>query len=189
MLRGIVIALLLLLAACSLRSAIETFTSEQDRVFAHDMVERLRAGDTFWLEPRFSHELWAMSTVPLARAPALFPREPGETQIVSAQVSTDISGGISRRERGFTLVTSGDGQWTVTRFRTLSQGGPDEVVQWSVTRQHLPPIELQLMHGWDRALGWLRILGPLALFAVIGLIVWIVRHNRRGRDPLMGRRD
>ena len=187
--RGIVIALLLLLVACSLRTAIDTFTSEEDRAFAHDMVERLRAGDAAWLEQRFSRDLWARSATPLARAPALFPREPGETEIVAADVSTDISGGISRRQLGFTLVTAGDGQWTVTRFRTESRGGPDEVVQWSVTRQQVPPIELQLIEGWDRALAWLRILGPLALLAVVGLVVWIVRHNRRGRDPLMGARD
>lgn len=186
--RGLVVVLILLLAACSLRTAINAFTSEEDRAFAHEMVERLRAGDVAWLEHRFSSDLWVMSAAPLARAPALFPREPGETQIVSAEVSTDISGGVSRREIGFTLVTTSEGQWTVTRFRTLSQGGPDQVVQWSVTRQHLPPVELQLIEGWDRAAAWLRILGPLALLAVIGLIVWLVRRKHGGHDPLMGKR-
>lgn len=186
--RGFVMVFALLLAACSMRSAIDTFTSDQDRAFAHEMVNRLRAGDSAWLEPRFSRELWTMSAEPLARAPALFPSEPGETEIVSANVSTEISGGVSLRERGFTLVTTGGGQWTVTRFRTVSRGGPDEVVQWSVTRQHHPPVELQLMEGWDRALVWLRILGPLTLLAIVGLIVWLVRRNRYARDSLMGQR-
>ena len=44
--RALVLILVALLAACSMRSALNALTSEEDRAFAHQMVERLRAGDS-----------------------------------------------------------------------------------------------------------------------------------------------
>ena len=49
----------LLAAACSMRSAIETLTSPEDRAFAQEMVTRLRSGDEAWLQRHFDPALWA----------------------------------------------------------------------------------------------------------------------------------
>jgi hypothetical protein len=180
------VLLTLLLAACSMRQALNVVTSEEDRAFALEVTEKLREGDASWLQERFSGDLWAMSGTELARAPSLFPRIRGETEIVSAEISSQISAGMTARERAFTLVTSGEGEWTVTRFRTFSDGGPERIVQWRVTRHRSPPPELLLYHGFDRTMRWLAIAGPALLLAAIALIFWLLRRSRR--DPLMGSR-
>ena len=65
--RRIVLLLLVLLAgACSMRSAIEAMSSPEDRASAEEMVERLRRGDSEWLRARFDPDgggRWTVTTV------------------------------------------------------------------------------------------------------------------------------
>jgi hypothetical protein len=178
--------LLLLLGACSLRGAIDALTSEEDRAFAKEMVSRLRSGDEAWLQQRFQPELWARSGKQLGEVPSLFPSEAGTTELIGFNISTDMSGGRTERNKEFTLVTHGGGRWTTTSFRTFSDGGPDLVVQWSVVPHSAPPPGLAMIEGWDAALPWVWAGLAVTLLAVIGLVVWLVRRSRRRRDPLAG---
>ena len=185
--RALSLVLVVLAGACSLRSAIEGMTSPEDRAFAQAMVDHLRRGDSAWLEQRFDPALWQQSGKQLGEVPAMFPRETGTTEIVSFSTSTNITNGRTEREKGFTLVTSGGGRWTVTQFRTHSTGGPDRVVQWSVVPHNSAPPEVTMMEAWDRMLPWFWGGLLFALAAIGGLIFWLVRRSRRrARDPLEG---
>ena len=176
----------LLAAACSMRSAIETLISPEDRAFAQEMVTRLRSGDEAWLQRHFDPALWAESGKQLAQLPSLYPAEVEATEIVGANVSTNMSGGGTTRNKEFTLVTHGGGRWTTTTFRTYSDGGPDRVVQWRVTPHEQPPPELAMIETWDSMVPWIWAGLLIGLTAVAALIVWLVRRSRRRRDPLMG---
>lgn len=178
--RRILMCLLVILAgACSLRGAIETMTSPEDRAFAQEMVERLRRGDQAWLQRHFHPDLWAESGKQLASVPGMFPDSPGETEITSYNFSTSTTNGRTQRRREFTLVTQGGGRWTVTTFTTYSSGGPDQVVQWRVTPHATEPPELAMLNAMDRMLPWIWG-GVLAvLLAAAGLIFWLVRRGRR----------
>lgn len=176
----------LLLGACSMRSAINSLTSPGDRAFAEEMVAHLRSGDQDWLQQRFDPQLWEESGKQLGSAPDLYPRVPGTTEIVGFNVSTNISGGRTERNKEFTLVTHGGGRWTVTSFRTHSSGGPDRVVQWSVVPHNSEPPELAMLNGIDAALPWIWATLAIVLLAAVALIVWLVRRSRRRRDPLQG---
>lgn len=184
--RHLILVLLALLAACTMRSAIESMTSEADRAFAREMVERLRSGDSAWLQQRFDPELWQQSGKQLGAVPALFPNEAGETELIGFHVSTSMNAGRTERTKEFTLVTHGGGRWTVTNFRTYSSGGPDRVVQWSVTPHSEPPPQLAVMEGWDRAVPiiWAVLVAVLIGFAA--LVVWLVRRSQRRHDALKG---
>ena len=184
--RHLVLLFLFLLGACSMRSAIDALTSPEDRAFAREMVAHLRSGDEAWLQQRFHPDLWAESGKRLAGVPQLYPGVPGTTEIVGFNVSTNISGGRTERNKEFTLVTHGGGRWTVTGFRTFSAGGPDQVVQWSVVPHSSPPPELAVIEGWDSALPWVWGGLAVALLAASALIVWLVRRSRRKRDSPMG---
>jgi len=184
--RNFALLLLLLLAACSMRGALDALTSEEDRAFAREMVSRLRSGDQAWLQQRFAPELWTESGKQLAQVPALFPSEPGATELIGFNISTNMTGGRTERSKEFTLVTHGGGRWTVTSFRTFSTGGPDQVVQWSVVPHSARPPELAVIEGWDAALPWVWGAMAVTLLAVGGLIVWLVRRSRRRHDPLTG---
>jgi hypothetical protein len=177
---------LVLLGACSLRGAIEAATPKSDRAFAQEMVVHLRGGDRAWLEKHFTPELWAESVGDLESVPPLFPKEIGKTEILAFQISTNMANGRTERSKSFTLVTQGAGRWTVTDFSTHSTGGPDRVVQWTVTPYDKPPPELAMLDGIDRVLPWAGAVFVLLLLGGGGLIFWLVRRSQRKHDPWRG---
>ena len=185
--RSFLLILSILLAACTMRSAINTMTSEQDRAFAQAMVDNLRRGNTDWLQQHFRPDLWQQSAKQMAGVPAMFPAETGTTEIVNFSTSTNMTNGRTERNREFTLVTHGGGRWTVTRFRIYSDGGRDQVVAWSVVPHSTAPEELTVIQAWDSIVPWIWAGLVILVAAVGGLIFWLVRRSRRRRDPLQGR--
>ena len=186
--RALIVILCALLAACTMRSAINALSSEEDRAFAQQMVERLRAGDAAWLEQRFHPDLWAQSAKQIAGVPGLYPTVPGTTEFVGFNISTNTVNGSTERIREFTLVTHGGGRWTTTSFRTESTGGPDLVMEWRVTPSSTAPPELTMIETWDRMVPWIWAGLAIVLIGFTVLIVWLVRRSRRKHDPLTGHR-
>ncbi|HYI63958.1 MAG TPA: hypothetical protein VEW71_03645 [Allosphingosinicella sp.] len=186
--RTLLLFLVLLAGACSLRGAMNAMTSPEDRAFAQAMVDNLRSGNEAWLQQRFDAELWTESGKQLAGVPALYPNVPGTTELVAYSVnSNNIGSASSERTQEFTMVTEGGGRWAVTKFRTLAAGGaPPRVVQWSVVPHTTEPSELAILKAMDKAVPW--IWGGLifVLLLIAGIVVLIVRGNRRRRAALAG---
>jgi hypothetical protein len=182
MLVAMILSLLLVLAGgCSVRSTLERMTSAEDRAFGQEMVARLRSGDEAWLRQHFDLSLWSESGKTLSQVPGLFPAETAPAILVSFDTSTSMSDGATERQKGFTYVTSGSDRWTVTRFRTYSDGGPDRVVQWQVTPHDEPPPELRMMEQMDAALPWIWGIFAAMAAGLTALIVWLIRRSRRRR--------
>jgi len=180
------IILVLILGACSMRGAMNAMTSAEDRALAQAMVENLRTNNQPWLQQHFSAELWAESAKTVGQAPAFYPSPVESTELVAYSVnSSNVGSANSNRSQEFTLVTSGGGRWAVTRFKTESRGGAAaQVVQWQVTPRDVEPAELAILRTMDRAVPWIwgGLLAFLAL--VVGIVVLIVRSNRRRRAAL-----
>lgn len=180
-----VLLLVGLLAACSLRGAMNAMTSEEDRAFAQAMVDNLRSGNQAWLEQHFAPELWQASAKELGDVPALYPSVPGTTELVSYNFQSNNLGSGAQRTQEFTLVTEGGGRWAVTRFRTFAAGGAaPRVTQWSVVPHATAPPELTMLRAMDRAVPWMWAGAGFVLLLVVGIVVLIVRSNRRKRDLL-----
>lgn len=187
--RRVAILLLVVLAgACSLRGAMNAMTSPEDRAFAQAMVDNLRSGNETWLQQHFHADLWTESGKQLAGVPALYPDVPGTTELVAYSVnSSNIGSAASERTQEFTLVTEGGGRWAVTKFSTLATGGgPPRVMQWSVVPHTTSPPELTMLKAMDRAVPWIWGGALFVIVLVAGIVVLIVRSNRRKRDPLAG---
>lgn len=185
----IVMVVILSLGACSMRSAMERMTSEEDRAFANEMVARLRSGDAAWLQARFDPQLWAQSGKDAANAGQYYPEVPGTTEMVSFSTSTSTTNGAYQRTKEFALVTHGGARWTTTSFSTHSTGGPDLVVAWRVTPHTSEPSELTMLNSIDNVLPWIQAALVAVLVGGVVLVVWLVRRSRRRRrDPLEGQR-
>lgn len=176
-----------LVAACSMRSAMNAMTSPEDRAFAQAMVDNLRSGNQAWLERHFDPELWRESSKRLAEVPALYPTAPGATEMVSYNFQTRNVGAAAERRQEFTLVTEGGGRWAVTSFRTFAAGGAaPKVVQWRVVPHATEPQELAMLRSMDRAVPWMWAgVGAVILF-LVGIVALIVRSNRRRRNAVGG---
>ena len=173
-----------LLSACSMRSAIDAMTSPEDRALAQEMVANLREGDEAWLRERFRPDLWEQSGKQLAQVPAMYPDVPGETELISYNFRTNMSGAGTERSKSFTLVTHGGGRWTVTSFTMHSIGGPDQVVQWSVVPHSSAPPEFTTFQAVETAMPWIQAVLVIGVLAVIFLLVWLVRRSRRKHRPV-----
>ena len=184
--RHFLLLTLLLLGACSFRDAIDAATPEADRAFGQEMVARMRSGDRAWIGKQFTPELWAESGEKLEAVPAMFPKETGKTEMLGFQISTNMTNGRTERSKDFTLVTEGGGRWTVTDFSTYSTGGPDRVVQWSVTPYDKAPPELAMIDAMDKALPWAAAMFALLVVGGGVLIFWLVRRSQRKHDPWAG---
>lgn len=182
--RALILLALAFLAACTMRSAMDALTSPEDRAFAQAMVDNLRGGNEAWLQQHFRADLWEESQGQLAQARSFYPAAPERTDIVAFSISSNGVGATAQRRKDFTLVTQGGGRWTVTRFETYAQGGADQVVAWRVVPHTTPPAELTMIETWDAAVPWIWAGLVVVLVLVVGIVVLIVRHNRRKRDQL-----
>lgn len=187
-LTALLLTMMLMLGACSMRSAMEGLMSDEDRAFSTEMVNRLRSGDGAWLESQFDPEYWARVGKDAASAGQHYPTVPGTTELTSFSVTSGTTNGAYERRKEFSLVTHGGGRWTTTSFKTRSTGGPDRVVEYSVTPSATEPPELAMLNGLDRALPWIQAAMVAVLIGVGFLVFWLVRRSRRRmRDPLQGR--
>jgi|GEM_PF-2684664 len=181
--RFILVFLILILGACSLRGAMNAMTSEEDRAFAQATVDNLRTNNQAWLEQHFAPELWAQSGKQLGDVPALYPASPGPTELVSYSFnSSNVGGPSAERSQEFTLVTEGGGRWAVTRFRTHASGGAAaRIVQWSVVPHTTEPPELAILKAMDKAVPWIWGGFLFVLLLIVGIVVLVVRSSRRRR--------
>ena len=182
--RAFILLIFAFLSACSMRSAINAMTSPEDRALAQDMVRNLRSGNEDWLRERFRPDLWEQSGKQLAEVPGMYPDVPGETELISYNFRTNMSGAGTERSKSFTLVTHGGGRWTVTSFTTHSTGGPEQVIQWNVVPHSSPPPEFTTFQAVETAMPWIQAVLVIGVLAVIALIVWLVRRSRRKHRPV-----
>lgn len=186
-LRALVLFAFALLAACSMRSAIDAMSSPEDRAFAQEVVDHLRRADSAWLQARFEPGLWERTNAQIAQVPELFPTVPGETQLVGYSTNSDFANGVTESTREFTLITEGGGRWTTTRLMTRSTGGPTQIVAWYVEPHDQRPPELVFAEGWERVIPWLWGGLIFVLLLVGGIVFLIIRHVGRKSDPGGGR--
>lgn len=176
--------LLLLLAtgACSMETAINAFSSPEDRQFAQDMVSRIRSGDEAWLQEHFDPGLWDQSRERLREARAGYPTAAGRTRLIGYQVATMATPGKgSTRTVDYLLVTEGGGRWTVTGFRTFANGLEPLVTGWRVQPYATRPPELAMFEASERMVPWLWGFGAAALLVLAGIVWAIVRYNSKKR--------
>ena len=183
--RAWLLLLVLILGACTMRSALDAMTSPEDRAFAQAMVDHLRSGDEAWLRARFRPDLWEQSAKQIGQVPEFFPTAPEATELVAFSTISANRNGATERTKSFILVTHGGGRWTVTSFRTRSVGGPEQVVEWNVVPHSSAPPELELIQGFDAAVPWIRGALIAILLLVGGLIFWLLRRlgRPRSQDP------
>lgn len=181
---AVVLTVLLLLSACTMRSAIDALTSAEDRAFAQAFVDGVRRGDNATLEPMFDPKAWQQSTGRLAQAQRLFPPSLGETELVSFQVSSQIADGARSASKSYVLVTHDGSHWTTTRIHAQASGDvPQRVVSWQVDGSRDMPGDYRAFQTMNAMAKGAWIGAVIVLILLVGGIVWLVRRGRRRRNP------
>ena len=184
---ALLLFLTLFVGACSPRSAIDAFSSPEDRAFAQDFVAKMRRGDVKSLQPMFDPGVWRESESQFAGAQRLYPASQGTTELIGYQFNTNSTNGVTTRVKNYTLVTHDTSTWTTTLIQTRSdQDGPDRIVGWNVNGgPEMPPIYRQYQ-SMEAAVPWMRAGVAVGLLAAAGLAFWLIRRSRRKRAAGQG---
>jgi hypothetical protein len=179
--RTMIVAVLLFLGACSMKTAIDRMSSADDRAFAQRFVDAMRTGTIATLRPNFDESLWADSVAQFPQARSFYPVAKGETQLVGYNVFTNIGNGVTETSKQYTMVTNGQGHWTRTVLVTRALGDREKIVGWNVEGFSEPPPELKIYESMEAAIPWLRAGAVMALLLVTALVAWLVHRSRRRR--------
>lgn len=185
--RSLFLIIVLLLGACSMRSAINAMSSAEDRAFAQDFVTKVRRGDVQALRPLFEEGLWAESEPQLEMASRLYPDSPGTTELIGYHVASSTTNGVSTSSKDYTLVTHDDSHWTTTVIETRSDmNGPHRIVAWNINGSGEMPATYRQFQMMESVIPWIQ--GGLiaALLIAGGLVFWLVRRYRRKRAAAQG---
>ncbi|HEX8194503.1 MAG TPA: hypothetical protein VF552_16565 [Allosphingosinicella sp.] len=185
----IALAALLAAGACSLETAINAMSTEQDRQFAQDVVANLRSGNEQWLAAQWDESEWARRRGDVKRFSRLLADVPGPPRLVAYRLNSSIAAGSgTTRSQGFALVTEGPGRWVTTRMETVERsGGPRRIVRWDVAASAERPPELAMFETSEKAVPFLWGLGALALAGLVATVWGYVRYRRRKRETAAGR--
>lgn len=175
------------LAACSMQGMIDRMVSDEDKAFVDDFIEDIRGGDLAGLETVVDPDIWKESADQFAQAASEFPEGEVENQIVSYSFNSQSLGDNAPTNKEFTVVTSGDDHWTITRIGTYQRGGAPTVTSWSVEGTDEPPAELEALDTVGKVFMWAGIIFLAFVAFLIWLIVFLVRRSRRkGRERNAG---
>lgn len=181
--RALWLVILLVLGACSMRSAINSLSSPEDRAFAQDFVQKMRSGDSKSLQSAFDPGVWQQSAPQFAQARSFYPPTPGTTELIGYHIATNTTNGATTQTKDYTLVTHDDSHWTTTVIRTQSNGGaPHRIVGWNVTGSREMPDLYRQYQAMESAIPWFRAGGLVVVLAAGALIFWLVRRSRRRRQ-------
>ena len=170
---------LLLAASCSIQSAIERFSSPEDRAFAQRFVDNVSSGNEEALKPVFDEELWAKSRAELPKARPLYPPGKSETKLIGFNIASNWTNGVSSTRKEYVLVTSDGTHWTTTRLLTLAENGPDRVVEWNVNGSGQKPPELVTYENMEKIAPVAQAIAAIIVLAFLLLVFWLVRRSRR----------
>ena len=183
--RGLLLACLLAVGACSMQSTIDGMSAPEDRAYALRFVDSLRSGKGDGLKNEFDPRIWEKSRARFAVAQAAFPKGKVETRLIGYRVESNFTAGTTEKE--FVLSTTDGQRWTRTTVGTFAQGGPAKIVAWNVEPFAEPPPELRMIETMDRILPWLQGGLLILLLAGIGLLGWlVVRSIRRKAERREG---
>ncbi len=181
--RALFLIAFFVLSACSMRSAIDSLSSPEDRAFAQDFVAKMRSGDSKSLQSAFDPGVWQQSEPQFAQAASFYPPTPGTTELIGYHIATNTANGVTTQTKDYTLVTHDRSHWTTTVIRTQSSGsGPHRIVGWNVNGSREMPDLYKQYQAMESAIPWLRAGALIVVIAAGGLIFWLVRRSRRRRQ-------
>ncbi|MBC2778165.1 hypothetical protein [Parasphingopyxis marina] len=172
-----------MLAACTMEGMIDRMVGEEDQAFVQQFVSDMREGDMEALEAVIDPDIWKESAGEFEQAAASYPEGEGETRIISYSMNSTSLGDNAPTNKEFTLVTTDDSYWTVTRINTYQRGGSPTVTAWSVEGMDEPPAEMEALE----TVGTVLTVAGIGLLIFVGIVIWLVvflvrRSNRKSRE-------
>ncbi|MFM9851328.1 MAG: hypothetical protein ACKVOJ_00780 [Sphingomonadaceae bacterium] len=172
------VAVMFGLGACSPSAMIDKMVSAQDKKIAFALADMVCAPDKAPLKARFAPQLWAESEQQLKQTAPFCPSGPGKKRLVGYNWNINKSTDGSLSQKSFAVMTQSAGKWTMTNFSLEARnGGPEQVVQWSLNSSRDKPKDVAALDAFEEQLPVMRVVAIAALVLLIGLIIWAARRK------------
>lgn len=178
---GYLAAMLIALSGCSFQSALDKMVEPERQ------EELLAIGERFCTRPASVTSLLhpeIASTVTDA-APVL-PREcpdgKATWQIANYSWKINVTPGLKERQEEVVVVGTGQGKWTTVSLRFYARNeAPLQITEWNVVGSATRPDALLFVDQYESSVNTLRIVVPIVLLAIGGLVFWLIRRRRAKR--------
>lgn len=178
--------LFVLLAGCSFQATLDKMVSPERQKEIVAIAERFctdPASTVSLLHPEIANTA--------AEAAPLLPRECPEGratwQLASYNWKTNVANGLSQRQEEVVVVGEAKGKWTTVSLRFYAENdAPLQIAEWNVLASKTRPEALVFIDQYEAGAKTMRIVLPLVLLAIGGLIFWLVRRHRAKKRAAAG---
>ncbi|MGH6651262.1 MAG: hypothetical protein ACREB7_09045 [Sphingopyxis sp.] len=170
--------LVILLAGCSFQATLDKLVSSERQKEIIAIAQRFcsdPASTVSLLHPEIANS--AVEAAPLL--PRECPEGPATWQLASYNWKTNATNGLSQRQEEVVVVGEAKGKWTTVSLRFYAENdAPLQIAEWNVLGSKTRPEALVFIDQYEAGAKTMRIVLPLLLLAIGGLVFWLVRRHR-----------
>jgi hypothetical protein len=178
---GILGLLALLLAGCSFQATLDKLVSPERQKEIIGIAERFctdPASTVSLLHPEIANTAVAAAS----QLPRECPEGKPTWQLASYEWKTNAEPGIKQRQEEVVVVGHSGAKWTTVSLRFFAENdAPLQITEWNVVGSATKPEALTFIESYEAGAKTMRIVVPLILLAIGGLIFWLVRRRRAKR--------
>ncbi|HEY0598361.1 hypothetical protein [Sphingopyxis sp.] len=174
-------AMLFALGGCSFQTALDKMVKPERQ------KELLAIGERFCTDPasmtsQMHPEIASSATDAAPMLPRECPVGKATWQIANYSWKTNVTPGLKERQEEVVMVGTGQGKWTTVSLRFYAQNdAPLQITEWNVVGSATRPDALLFIDQYEAGVKALRIIVPIVLLAIGGLIYWLIRRRRAKR--------
>lgn len=178
---GCAAAMLVALGGCSFQTALDKMVEPARQ------KELLAIGERFCTDPAsMTSQLHPEIASSAADAAPMLPREcpdgKASWQIANYSWKTNVTPGMKERQEEVVMVGTGQSRWTTVSLRFYAQNdAPLQITEWNVVGSATRPDALLFIDQYEAGMKALRIIVPIVLLAIGGLVYWLIRRQRAKR--------
>lgn len=172
------------LTGCSMSGLVDKMLTPDEKALAIGVAEGVCSDSLAQYRTRMTDEFRAhFDAGDIVRLKRYCSGDAPTSKVIGVQTQSSTVNGVSTRAKQINVLTKGAGRWTSSAIVLRANGDePLRVNGITMSASAAKPGDTDFAEKWDNALPYIRIGAVLALLLLVGVIVAIVRYNRRLRE-------
>ena len=175
------IVAVVLLGGCSFQAALDKMVEPQRQREIISIAEHICTSPSSVraeLHPEIANTVDA--AIPML--PRECPGDGAKWELANYSWKTNVAPGVKERQEEVVVVGTGKDKWTTVSLRFYAQNeAPMRITEWNVVGSATKPPALTFIEQYEAGAKAMRIIIPVVLLAIGGLIFWVVRRRRAKR--------
>ena len=178
---GAAAATLTLLGGCSFQTALDKMVEPERQREIISIAERI-CTDPQSLRALLHPEIASTIEAAIPVLPRECPGAGATWQLANYSWKTNVTPGEKERQEEVVVVGTGKDKWTTISLRFYARNeAPLQITEWNVVGSATRPEALEFIDQYEAGVKTMRIAVPIIIFAIGGLIFWLIRRRRAKR--------